>query len=157
MTSQEALEQAVDSLLVDLEQMEALEVSLLWLLCDNLPMSAAPGRGDLIRTLLAPNSDLMELGLPRTGPEAWRAYYLESMTDAQTLNEGLVASLSTARPVAAVASTSPAFTYGQAVLLLAWGLAIQRHVPLPTLPQLTAWLFRPLWQRLLTVQPNIYW
>lgn len=43
------------------------------------------------------------------------------------------------------------------LLLFAWGLAVQGHVPLPTLPQFTRWLFRPLWERLLTVQPNIYW
>jgi spore germination protein KA len=100
---------------VDLQQMAALETSLLWLLCENLPLSASPARLDLLRTLLEPNSDLGELRLPRTGAEVWRAYYLESMTDAQTLNEGLVAALSAERPVAAVASTRPAATYGQAV------------------------------------------
>lgn len=115
MTSRQALEQAVDILLVDLQQMAALETSLLWLLCENLPLSASPARLDLLRTLLEPNSDLGELRLPRTGAEVWRAYYLESMTDAQTLNEGLVAALSAERPVAAVASTRPAATYGQAV------------------------------------------
>jgi len=40
---------------------------------------------------------------------------------------------------------------------LAWSVAVQAHLHVPTLPGMTGRLFRPLWGALLRQRPDIYW
>lgn len=42
-------------------------------------------------------------------------------------------------------------------IALAWSVAVHLHVRVPTLPDLTTALFRPLWQKYLRRRPDIYW
>jgi hypothetical protein len=41
--------------------------------------------------------------------------------------------------------------------VLAWALAVQRHMHVPTFPDLTNWLFKGLARRLMVPRPDIYW
>ncbi len=42
-------------------------------------------------------------------------------------------------------------------LMLAWAIAVQRHVAVPTIIDLTERMFRPWARRLLTPMPDFYW
>jgi len=102
--------------LVDrLHELAALQLNALWLLCENLPLGAEPGRGAIFSALLGRSGDLVEADLPPVGDRVAHAYFLSSMTDTQVLNQGLVGGLSAHHPAGAVAELHTAATYGDAV------------------------------------------